>query len=88
MAEISSNQRLRHNTYRKMKLINNFKFNFDNIQYNVISDVPLHGKTKNPHRRNKGADQLCSYCTADQRFCLRNTDSSIRLLSESSISSL
>ena len=29
---------------------------------------------------NKGADQLCSNCTADQRFCFRNTDSTVPLL--------
>ena len=26
---------------------------------------------------NKGTDQLCSYCTADQRLCFRFTDSTI-----------
>ena len=26
---------------------------------------------------NKGADQLCSDCTADQRLCFRYTDSTI-----------
>ena len=30
---------------------------------------------------NKGADQLCSNCTADQRLCFRYTDSAIPLLS-------
>ena len=29
---------------------------------------------------NKGADQLCSKCTADQRLCLRYLDSTIPLL--------
>ena len=29
---------------------------------------------------NKGADQLCSNCTADQRLCFRYMDSSIPLL--------
>ena len=24
-----------------------------------------------PYRENKGADQLCSYCTADLRLCFR-----------------
>ena len=28
----------------------------------------------------KGADQLCSYCTADPRLCFRHTDSTIPLL--------
>ena len=37
---------------------------------------------------NKGADQLRSYCEADQRLCFRYTDSTIHLLSESKISSL
>ena len=35
---------------------------------------------------NKGADQLCSNYKADQRLCLRYTDSTIRLLSKSGIS--
>ena len=38
--------------------------------------------------KNKGADQLCSNCEADQRFCFRYTDSTIPLLSKSKISSL
>ena len=29
---------------------------------------------------NKGADQLCSNCTADLRLCFRYTDSTIPLL--------
>ena len=37
---------------------------------------------------NKGADQLCSNCEADQCLCFRNTDSSISLLSKSKISGL
>ena len=36
---------------------------------------------------NKGADQLCSDCTADQRLCFRYTDSKIPLLLISEISS-
>ena len=35
---------------------------------------------------NKGADQLCSNCTADQRLCFRYMDSSIPLLPKSEIS--
>ena len=35
---------------------------------------------------NKGADQLCSNCTADQRLCFRYMDSTISLLHESEIS--
>ena len=30
--------------------------------------------------KNKGADQLCSNCTADQHLCFRYTDSTILLL--------
>ena len=37
---------------------------------------------------NKGADQLCSHCEADQRLCFRFTDCTIPLLSKSKISSL
>ena len=37
---------------------------------------------------NKGADQLCSYCTADQHLCFRYTDSTIPLLPKSKISRL
>ena len=35
----------------------------------------------------KGADQLCSNCTADQRLCFHYTDSTISLLLKSEISS-
>ena len=37
---------------------------------------------------NKEADQLLSYCEADQCLCFRYTDSTIPLLSKSKISSL
>ena len=37
---------------------------------------------------NKGADQLRSNCEADQRLCVRYTDSTIPLLSRSKISTL
>ena len=37
---------------------------------------------------NKGADQLCSNCAADQHLCFRYTDTTIPLLPESEISSL
>ena len=37
---------------------------------------------------NKGTDQLCSNCEADQRLCFRYTDSKIPLLSKTKISSL
>ena len=37
---------------------------------------------------NKGADQLCSNCTADQRLCFPYKDSTIPLLSKSEISIL
>ena len=36
---------------------------------------------------NKDADQLCSYCTADQHLCFRFTDSAILLLLTGEISS-
>ena len=36
---------------------------------------------------NKGADQLRSNCTADQRLCFRYTDSTLSLLIKSEISS-
>ena len=38
--------------------------------------------------RTEGADQLRRICEADQRPCLRHTESTIRLLSKSKISSL
>ena len=34
---------------------------------------------------NKGADQLCSNCTADQRLCFRYNDNIVSLLSKSEI---
>ena len=37
--------------------------------------------------KNKGADQLCSNCTADQHLCFRYTDSTIPLLIKAEISS-
>ena len=37
---------------------------------------------------NKGADQLCSNCKADQHLCFHYTDSTIPLFSKSKISSL
>ena len=36
---------------------------------------------------NKGANQLCSNCTADQRLCFRYTDSTIPLPLKTEISS-
>ena len=38
--------------------------------------------------KNKGADQHCSHCKADQRLCFRYTDSTISLLFKSEISSV
>ena len=38
--------------------------------------------------QNKGADQLRSNCTADQRLCFCNTDSTIPLLPKYKISTL
>ena len=37
---------------------------------------------------NKGADQLHSYCEADQRLCFRYSDSTTRPLPKSEISNL
>ena len=37
--------------------------------------------------KNKGADQLCSNCTADQGLCFRYIDRTISLLLKSEISS-
>ena len=37
--------------------------------------------------KNKGADQLCSNCTADQRLCFLYSDSTILILFKSKISS-
>ena len=34
---------------------------------------------------NKGADQLCKNCTADQHLCFRHSDSTIFLLPKSTI---
>ena len=34
---------------------------------------------------NKGADQLCSNCTADQRLCFRYEDSRVPLLHKSEL---
>ena len=39
-------------------------------------------------RENKDADQLRSYCEADQRLCFGYMDSTIPLLSKSKISSI
>ena len=36
--------------------------------------------------KNKDADQLCSYCTADQHLCFRYTDSTTPMFSKSKIS--
>ena len=40
---------------------------------------PSHEKTNNLHSENKGADQLCSNCTADQRLCFHYMNSTIPL---------
>ena len=37
--------------------------------------------------KNKGADQLCSNCTAEQRLCFRCMDNTIHLLLKSKSSS-
>ena len=44
-------------------------------------------KSTNCICENKGADQMCSNCTADQRICFRYTTSTIPLLLQSEISS-
>ena len=41
----------------------------------IIPNEPRHEKTGFCLCKNKGADQLCSNCTADQRLCIRYTDS-------------
>ena len=38
--------------------------------------------------KNKGADELCSNCTADQRLCFRYSDNTISLLLKSKVSSV
>ena len=38
-------------------------------------------------KQRRRSDQLCSYCTADQRLCFRYTDSTISLLLKSEVSS-
>ena len=58
-----------------------------------LASIPLYmshcmGKPAICIGENKGADQLCSNCEADQRLCFRYTDSTIRRLSKSKISSL
>ena len=40
-----------------------------------LSNEPLHQK-KIGICKKKGADQLCSFCTADRRLCFRYTDRS------------
>ena len=44
---------------------------------------PCREKTSILHMPNKGADQLCSNCKADQCLCFRYIDSKIPLLSKS-----
>ena len=48
----------------------------------ILIDIiePPHHKTNIVHMRNKGADQLCSNCTADQHLCFRYMYSTILLL--------
>ena len=53
----------------------------------LIIIEPHHEKTFFLPMRKKGADQLCSYCTADQRLCFPYTDRTIPLLPKSKISS-
>ena len=49
---------------------------------------PVVGKLAFCLCENKGADQLRSNREADQRFCFRNVDSKIPLLSKFKISSI
>ena len=50
------------------------------------TDVLEVNRTRNKRKpslcigENKGADQLCSNCTADQRLCFRHTDSTVAAL--------
>ena len=67
----------------KLPIISNFP-GFRRFHYNM-SRV-----TRKPDFclcENKGADQLRSNCTADQRLCFRYTDSTLSLLIKSEISS-
>ena len=53
-----------------------------------LININLRRNMRKPNFRlceNKGADQLCSNCTADQRLCFRYSDSTIPLLPESEI---
>ena len=55
-----------------------------------ISEKDLSRRMRKPticRGENKDADQLRSYCEADQRLCFRYTDSTIPLPSKSKISS-
>ena len=53
----------------------------------ALSNEPRHKKPRFCLCENKGADQLRSNCTADQRLCFRYTDSTLSLLIKSEISS-
>ena len=58
------------------------------MKYTVILLEPPHGKTNNLHmRKKKDADQLRGNREADQRLCLRYTDSRLPLLFKYEISS-
>ena len=54
---------------------------FNTIHYCQVYDMSL--RLRKPTIcicENQDADQLCSYCTADQCLCFRHTDSTIPLL--------
>ena len=53
-----------------------------------MSPVIKKTTTKFAYAKTKGADQLCSYCTADQPFCLHYMDSIIPVHLKSEILSL
>ena len=53
----------------------------------LFKDIMIMVKTRFCLGENKGADQLCSNCKADQRLCFRYMDSTIPFLLKSEISS-
>ena len=59
------------------------------MYYDMINDVSrIMRKSDFCLCENKGADQLCSNCEADQLLCFHYTDNTIPLLYKSKISSL
>ena len=77
-------QRTRKHRITRANVIFNFKIN-DTRNYWTFIRVnnkyePSHEKKTICICENKDADQLCSYNTADQRLCFRQTDSTIHFL--------